>query len=126
MGVIHNTVRKGVFIDGHERPDVVKYRNNEFLPQWKNYQRRFVVFSKDGTWKVPLTLTEGEKPLVLVTHNESTFNANDGKRSLWMKKGHQPIRPKSKGRGIMVSGFLTPGGRLCVPKNISDAEGYGA
>lgn len=122
MGFIHDTVRKGVFIDGHERDDVVQYRNDVFLPQWKNYQRRFVVFSENGTWKVPSTLIDGEKPLVLVTHDESTFNANDGKRSLWMKKDHQPIRPKSKGRGIMVSGFLTPGGKLRVPDTISDIE----
>ena len=39
-----------------------------------------------------------------------------------MKKGHQPIRQKGKGDGVMVSGFLTPGGLLKVPDHISDEE----
>jgi hypothetical protein len=39
-----------------------------------------------------------------------------------MRKGHQPLRPKTKGKGIMVSGFLTPGGRLRVPDTIPDSE----
>jgi len=60
------------------------------------------------------TYLQGEKPLVLVTHDESTFNANDGKRKMWMEDGKQPLRPKGKGKGIMVSGFLTPGGILTV------------
>lgn len=39
-----------------------------------------------------------------------------------MKIGYEPICPKLKGRGTMVSGFLTPDGRLFVAKNISDVE----
>lgn len=67
-------------------------------------------------------LQDGEQPLVLVTHDESTFNANDGKRHIWMEKGKTPLRPKGRGKGIMVSEFLTPGGRLHVPDSISDVE----
>ena len=54
--------------------------------------------------------------------DESTLNANDGKRQLWMKDGQQPLRPKARGKGLMVSDFLTPGGRLAVPDTITDAE----
>ena len=39
-----------------------------------------------------------------------------------MKKGEQPLRQKGKGRGIMVSGFLPPGGRLRVSDSIPDCE----
>ena len=63
-----------------------------------------------------------QKPLVLVTHDESTFNANDGKRQMWMKEDKQPLRPKGRGKGLMVSDILTPGGRLAVPDAISDAQ----
>lgn len=105
MGFTNCIVRKGVFVDGHERADVVHYRNHIFLPQWEQYKQCLVVFKEDGTWEKPITLLEGEKPLVLITHDESTFNANDGKRRIWMKNGHQPIRPKAHGKGIMVSGF---------------------
>jgi len=120
MGFIYINVRKGVFIDGHERPDVIAYRNT-FINQFKELSKRFVIFHEDGTWEKP-DLPPGQKPLVFITHDESTFNANDGKRRIWAENGKQPLRPKSKGKGIMVSAFLTPGGILKIPDNISNAE----
>jgi hypothetical protein len=35
---------------------------------------------------------------------------------------NQRKRPKSRWKSIAISGFLTPGGRLCVPKEIQDSE----
>ncbi len=43
-------------------------------------------------------MEEREKPLVLVLHDESTFNANDGKRRVWKKKGKKNLYD-SKERG---------------------------
>jgi len=119
MGFAYSTVQKGVYIDGHERQNVVEYRQSTFIPLWKTYERRFVIFHGDGTWELP-QLPPGEIPIVFITHDESTFNANDGKRRLWMKKNTPPIRQKGRGKGIMVSGFLTPGGRLQVPQHITN------
>ena len=112
---------KGVFADGHERGGTFGYRNNVFLRTWKNYERRMVVFNEDVIWKLPPSLLPDERPLVLVTHDESTFNANDGKRRVWVN-GKQPIRPKGRGKGIMVPSFLTPGSRLRVPDSVPDSE----
>jgi hypothetical protein len=28
MGLVHDTIKKGVFVDGHEREDVVQYRKS--------------------------------------------------------------------------------------------------
>ncbi|KAF8543086.1 hypothetical protein BDD12DRAFT_933621 [Trichophaea hybrida] len=122
MGLVHGRYTKGVYVDGHERTDVVEYRTKVFIPLWKRYQDRFVIFKEDGSWKIPHDLPEGEKPIVLITHDESTFNANDGKQKGWMRKGHQLLQQKNKGRGIMVSGFLTLGGRLAVPNSIPNSE----
>jgi hypothetical protein len=69
-----------------------------------------------------LDLPEGEKPIVFVTHNESTFNVNDGKRKIWKMDGINSLRPKRRRKGIMVSGFLTPGRRLKVPDDISNTK----
>ena len=33
LGYRHVQFQKGVYMDGHERPDVVKYQNDKFLPQ---------------------------------------------------------------------------------------------
>jgi hypothetical protein len=48
MGFISAEVRKGAFVDGHERKDVVDYRDNIFPPAWKDYERRMVVFSGEA------------------------------------------------------------------------------
>ena len=122
LGLEFGLVRKDVFVDGHEREDVVNYRSTQFIPRWREYERRLVVFDEKGNWTSPPTLLPGERPLVLVTHDESSFNSNDGKQYIWARKGEQPIRPKGRGKGIMVSGFLTPRGILAVPDAVSDQE----
>ena len=93
-----------------------------FIPTWKNASRRFLLLKEDGSWETSPDLQLGEKPLVLVTHDQSTFNANDGKRRLWMKENAQPLRPKGNGKGIMVSAFLTPGGILKVSIHVSNGQ----
>jgi hypothetical protein len=50
-------------------------------------------------------LQPGTRRRHLVTHDESTFNANDSTYS-WKKAGAEWLKPKSKGKGIMVSEFL--------------------
>ena len=59
-----------------------------------------------------------QKPLVLVTHDESIFNAYGVKQRLWQ----QPPRPKARWNSLMVSDSLAPGGRLAIPDTIPDAE----
>ena len=67
----------------------------------------------EGHIVVPQKLPLGQKPLVLVAHHDdSVFGANDGKRRLWIEDGKQPLRPKAREKGLMVSNFLTSGGRL--------------
>ena len=122
LGFSWSKVRKGVYIDGHERPGVVKYRQEVFLPAFNKIRPFLVTWDEKGKMFMPQNLPPGQKPLVLVTHDESTFNANDGKWRLWMEDGKQPLRPKARGKGLMVSDFLTPGGRLAVPDTISDTE----
>ena len=39
-----------------------------------------------------------------------------------MEKGKDPIWPKGRGKGIMISAFLTPGGLLQVSTKIIDAQ----
>jgi len=71
MGFSYWSVRKDTYFDGHERDDVKAYRNNVFLPQWKEHSARFVEFAEDGKWEKP-QLPDGILPLVLITHDEST------------------------------------------------------
>ena len=39
-----------------------------------------------------------------------------------MENGKQPLRPKGRGKRIIASEFLTPGGQLKVPDSVPDEE----
>ena len=47
----------------------------------------------------------GQRPRILVTHDESCFSLHDGKPTIWMDN-NRPLRPKGQGRSIMVSEFV--------------------
>lgn len=50
--------------------------------------------------------------VIMITHNECTFSANDGVRQAWTRKGDMFLRPKRQGQSIMALKFLLPYGRL--------------
>jgi len=89
---------------------------------WRQYECYFVKFKEDGSWEKHNTVQAEEKLLILIIHDKSTFNANNGKRRIWKVEGEQLLHAKGRRKGIMVSGFLTPGGRLKVPAEIPDSE----
>lgn len=123
-GFQYQRIGKGVYVDGHERPDVRQYRQEEFVPKWLELRKKMCTFEPGNTanpWRAPADIGD-EKPVMLVTHDESTFSANDAPSHGWLKDGQVPLRPKGRGKGIMVSAFLTPGGILAVPESITDAQ----
>jgi len=104
--------KNGMYIDGHEREDIVKYRG-EFIERWKEYEKRMVTYNNDGnimTTPQGFTVPQGARfRLILVTHDESTFYQEDRRKMKWTHKDDKPI-PERKGKGssIMISDFLTP------------------
>ena len=104
LGYKHRRVTKGIYLDGHERPDVVAYRR-DFLVRMAEYRRRATQYvdAPDGSHvAVELDLQENEMKVVFVYHDESCFAANDGKRCLWLEEGEKVLRPKGDGKSIMV------------------------
>jgi hypothetical protein len=77
------TLRKGVYMDGHERADVVKYRDEVFLPLMASYERRMVQFEGPDLQRIEPTLNPGEKPIIALFHDECCFHANDYKQKAW-------------------------------------------
>ena len=57
-------------------------------------------------------LEPGVKPIVFITHDESTFNSNDGRKRIWIHEDKSPLRKKGRRQGLHVSDYLTPIGRL--------------
>jgi hypothetical protein len=107
LGWTRSEVKKGIYVDGHERADVVAYRA-QFLQQMQEYERRMIK-AKDAdptTLDLP-NLRDGERALVFYTHDESIFYSNDGQRIIWHPDGEMPLRKKGQGRSIMVSEFLS-------------------
>ena len=117
LGYRWQDVKKGVFFDGHERPDVVEYRQ-QFVAEMHRLSPYLVEFESDGTIKdkpYPADCEVGGskyRPIIVITHDESIFSANDGKQKAWGTENQIFLRPKGKGRGIMVSDFLLPWSRL--------------
>jgi hypothetical protein len=122
-GWVHGIYKKGVYVDGHEREDVVAYRK-EFLERMLEFEK-FMVEYDDKTLEPLLndTIESGAaKQYILVTHDESTFYSNDGRRHGWAPRGEQPLRKKGRGRGLMVSDFLLETvGRLLLPEEMHAA-----
>lgn len=116
LGFSWKEIKKGIFIDGHERPDVVEYRK-EFLEEMQRLSAYFVEFAPDGQMMEKIYPGDCQvggpnAPIIPITHDESIFSANDGRREAWVAENDTYLRPKGKGKGIMVSEFLLPWSRL--------------
>ncbi|KAF0690235.1 Aste57867_18360 [Aphanomyces stellatus] len=113
-GYKYGSWKKDVFMDGHERSDVVEYRKY-FCKSWLSLIDQMVSFSgpEMDVVEPPLDLS---RQVVWVTHDESIFYANDDGGRVWTNKAHPDIPKKGRGRSIMVSDFLCPcHGRLYMP-----------
>ena len=99
--------KKAIYYDGHDGLDVVKYRQEEFLPTMAEHQKRMVEYKMgEPTELLKKILPLGVWKLILVTHDESTCMANDGPKSSWVPNGEQPILKKGAGRGSHQSDVI--------------------
>lgn len=106
LGMDYMRYSKGLYIDGHERSDVVEYRD-AFLSRMSVHAKYFFQYDGDDMSSVtPPALSSDQRPRILVTHDESCFSSHDGKATIWMDADDRPLRPKGQGRSIMVSEFL--------------------
>ena len=87
-----------------------------------------VEFNKNGAMKAKDYLVDcvigGEKycPIIIITHDECTFSANDGVRKAWTWEGYTFLQPKRPGQGIMTSNFLLSFGWLNLASLCSEKK----
>ncbi|THH32729.1 hypothetical protein EUX98_g1481 [Antrodiella citrinella] len=100
--------KKSLYFDGHERPDVVKYRQAIFLPAMERLQRRLVKYEVGDVSKLKPELPANyvERRLVLVAHDEMTAQANDGRKKSWVLDGEHALKKKGAGRGMHQSDVI--------------------
>ncbi|CDO78034.1 hypothetical protein BN946_scf184648.g6 [Trametes cinnabarina] len=102
-------------MDGHEREDVVKYRNEEFLPRMAALEARMDRYEGPDLKLIRPTLGPGEKKIIALFHDECCFHVNDYKRSAWLPPDTTILQKKGRGRLIHVSDFITEAtGRLVI------------
>jgi len=73
-------LRKGVYMDGYERPDVVEYQKNDFLPLMALHEKNMVQWLANGTEHIDLKLGPGDKRVITVFQDESSFHINEYKQ----------------------------------------------
>eukprot|EP01034_Spumella_vulgaris_P044767 gene44767-55707_t len=105
LGFFRWEYKKGIYVDGHERPDVVAYRKY-FVVKMAEYRKRMTEYcGADMSDAISPDPANGRE-LVLVVHDECCFNSHEGMSTIWVEKGRTPLRPKGRGRSYMVSEFL--------------------
>ena len=82
LGYQYTDIKKGVFLDEHERSDVIEYRA-QFLKKLEALDLYLVEFCDDGSMEEKVYSSDfavggsNKRQVILITHNESTFLAND-------------------------------------------------
>jgi hypothetical protein len=86
LGWRRTRLKKGVYMDGHERDDVVNYRNETFLPLMAKHEKCMVKWSEneDGQFeRLEPQLLPGEKQIIPIFQDESSFHAGEYKSNVW-------------------------------------------
>jgi transposase len=96
----------GQYVDGHEREDVVTYRQKTFIPAWVVLEAQMRSWTGDNL-DVEDAPTSGRK-VVIWHHDESIFYANDRRKIRWVHKSENAV-PYVKGEGssLMVADFIS-------------------
>ncbi|KAI9057198.1 hypothetical protein FKP32DRAFT_1615362 [Trametes sanguinea] len=119
----------GQYVDGHEREDVVQYRQDVYLPALNTLRPRLRQYTEDGAEVAQPPLSTADSSLSprrlarIFWQDESTFFANDRRVVRWVHGKEKPV-PRAKGEGVslMVSDFFsaedgwlrTADGTLCA------------
>ncbi|KAL1659549.1 hypothetical protein GGF50DRAFT_130934 [Schizophyllum commune] len=106
MGYRWHRTRRGQYVDGHERRDVVWYRQKVFLPaitEAEHRTRAWILANRDNLGPLPRN-----RILVIWFHDESTFYANDRREIIWIHQDSSATpRAKGEGASYMVADYVS-------------------
>ncbi|KAJ6498232.1 hypothetical protein DFH09DRAFT_336542 [Mycena vulgaris] len=109
MGFALCRVQKGVYVDGHERKDVVESREKLIEHLWLKvlpFCYQYEGEPGETLAEIAPVLQDGEKIHYPIAHDECCVHANDQANFEWIRDGEQPLRQKSRGRLVHVSSFI--------------------
>ena len=97
-----------MYVDGHEREDVVAYRQ-KWAAEMVEHKKCMETYVEDDEATVcQPDLLPRQNKIVMVTHDESTFYSNESNSELWLHDTEQMLRKKGPRGSIMVSEFQCP------------------
>ncbi|KAJ7685853.1 hypothetical protein B0H17DRAFT_836063, partial [Mycena rosella] len=115
MGYRWRKEPKGMYSDGHERADVVHYRQNVFLPRWRELEARSRWWNSaytdeeidfEARMRAYMSSAIDARVVVIWRHDESTFYANDRRELRWVHNTEKAaIKVKGEGASQMVGDF---------------------
>ncbi|RPD79441.1 hypothetical protein L226DRAFT_543454 [Lentinus tigrinus ALCF2SS1-7] len=127
MGYRWTKTPKGQYVDGYERADVTKYRQECYLPAWSELQPALRVWTEEN-----ISVSVHDLPAsshircstVVWFHDESTFYQNDRRQVRWVHSSETAKpRPKGEGASLMVADFVSADyGWLASPDGTETAQ----
>lgn len=112
-------VSKGLYYDGHERADVVLYRQ-EYNKRINQYIEREVTYIGENMDEIVYpTLKGSTREIVRVYQDECTLHTGEENSKAWLSDKDCDIKRKSEGKLMHLSDFTEKKhGRLCLPSNM--------
>ena len=103
LGYELTTAKKGIYVDGHERPDVMDYCKTFLNTIAKNEHLQNMYSDKDLEIIQP-TINPGttERKHIPVHHDKSIFRSNELQQRVWVMGGKILLRKKGQGKAIHV------------------------
>jgi len=85
LGWQRTRLKKGIYMDGHERDNVREYWDNVFLYNMASFKRRIVCweFNDSKLKHVEPQLGPGKKRVIAIFQDESSFHMNEYKQNIW-------------------------------------------
>ncbi|KII94474.1 hypothetical protein PLICRDRAFT_50427 [Plicaturopsis crispa FD-325 SS-3] len=112
LGYCCTEARKGMYYDGHERPDVVKARK-KFLEDLEKHERLMCTYKGNDMEPIFPQLELGELEHILLTHNECIFHVNETQHRVWLAAQQQALRKKGNGAGKTFPEACLPATDAC-------------
>ncbi|KAF8747374.1 hypothetical protein RHS02_00241, partial [Rhizoctonia solani] len=113
LGSQQYTYKKGIYMDGHEQPNVVMYQT-EFLNEVAKHKLNMQQYSDKDCKPLPFTIADGKRQIIPAYHNECCFHANDQTNNCWICNGQSILQQKGHGQLIHVSNIIVEQTRRLV------------
>ncbi len=95
--------KKGIYKDGHERPDTVEARKL-YTARLNKYKDRECSYTGEKLETLVLPADASLPEVIRVYHDECSYASHEGALSLWVPKGRDAKYKKPRGQTIMCSG----------------------